>query len=286
MPQFRAASNGSFGVGGCSVGQEQWVRHVAAAPFAFIAKSCIGESRLAVIVDGEIEYRGERAALGRRLSDESASHIGPSCTSEDVSAAGHSRPAPWLAMELEILWHGFMAPLRESTNRSETFRRGVLTRSELSTLVVGSRQQRWETAGRKIQTDTLPIAAAAVQFETILLTSFPEGQSMANFKSLASLVSQLKTERTKLVNQLRHMDETLSILGKLNGGRSATQSRRPLSASARRKISAAQKARWSKRGNAQSASAKPVMSIAARRKIAAAQRERWKLWRANHKKAA
>jgi len=109
---------------------------------------------------------------------------------------------------------------------------------------------------------------------------------MANFKGLASVVSQLKAERTKLVNQLRHMDETLSILGKLNGGRSATKPRRTLSASARRKISAAQKARWSRSGNAQSASTKPVMSIAARRKIAAAQRERWKLWRANHKKAA
>jgi hypothetical protein len=108
---------------------------------------------------------------------------------------------------------------------------------------------------------------------------------MANFKGLASLVSQLKAERTKLVNQLRHVDETLSVLGKLNGGRSATKSRRTLSASARRR-SAAQKARWSKSGNAQKGSPKPVMSIAARRKIAAAQRERWKLWRANHKKAA
>jgi hypothetical protein len=109
---------------------------------------------------------------------------------------------------------------------------------------------------------------------------------MANFKGLASLVSQLKAERTKLVNQIRNMDETLSVLVKLNGGRSVTKSRRTLSASARRKMSAAQKARWSKSGNAQTRSTKPVMSIAARKKIAAAQRERWKLWRANHKKAA
>jgi hypothetical protein len=109
---------------------------------------------------------------------------------------------------------------------------------------------------------------------------------MANFKGLASLVSQLKAERTKLVNQLKHMDETLSVLGKLNGGRFATKPRRTLSASARRKMSAAQKARWAKSGNAPAGSAKPILSVAARRKIAAAQRERWKLWRANQKKAA
>lgn len=126
----------------------------------------------------------------------------------------------------------------------------------------------------------------AVQFCTILLTSFPEGKAMANFKGLASLVSQLRAERVKLVDQLRHVDATLSVLGKLNGGRFATKPRRSISA--RRKMSAAQKARWAKRGNVQAgtASPRPILSAAARRKIAAAQRERWKLWRANHKKAA
>ena len=128
--------------------------------------------------------------------------------------------------------------------------------------------------------------SAAVQFCTILLTSFPEGKAMANFKGLASLVSQLRAERVKLVDQLRHVDATLSVLGKLNGGRFATKPRRSISA--RRKMSAAQKARWAKRGNVQAgtASPRPILSAAARRKIAAAQRERWKLWRANHKKAA
>jgi hypothetical protein len=34
-----------------------------------------------------------------------------------------------------------------------------------------------------------------------------------------SVVSQLREERTNLVNGLRHVDEALSILGRLNGGR-------------------------------------------------------------------
>lgn len=130
--------------------------------------------------------------------------------------------------------------------------------------------------------------SAAVQFCTILLTSFPEGRAMANLKGLASLVSQLKTERVKLVDQLKHVDATLSVLGKLNGGRFATKPRRAVSLAARRKMSTAQKARWAKRSNRQTrtVSPRPVLSAAARKKIAAAQRERWKLWRANHKKAA
>jgi hypothetical protein len=36
---------------------------------------------------------------------------------------------------------------------------------------------------------------------------------------LASIVSELRTERTNLVTQLKHIDAALSVLGKLNGGR-------------------------------------------------------------------
>ena len=42
---------------------------------------------------------------------------------------------------------------------------------------------------------------------------------MANLKGLESIVSQLRAERTSLVNQLRHVDAALSVLGKLNNGR-------------------------------------------------------------------
>ncbi len=45
---------------------------------------------------------------------------------------------------------------------------------------------------------------------------------MANLKGLESVVSQLRLERTNLVNQLRHVDAALSVLGKLDNGRSYT----------------------------------------------------------------
>jgi len=70
---------------------------------------------------------------------------------------------------------------------------------------------------------------------------------MANLKGLESIVSQLKVERTSLVNQLRHVDAALSVLGKLNNGVSYTKPRRrKLSVAARKKIAAAQRARWAR----------------------------------------
>ncbi|MGA2859567.1 MAG: hypothetical protein ABSE40_22080 [Candidatus Sulfotelmatobacter sp.] len=104
---------------------------------------------------------------------------------------------------------------------------------------------------------------------------------MANLKGLAFIVSELRAERTNLVNQLRHVDTALSVLGKLNGG-SYTKPMRTLSASARKRISLAQKARWAKaKGHAPKP--KRTMSAAARRKIAAAQRARWAKLKAEKK---
>ena len=76
---------------------------------------------------------------------------------------------------------------------------------------------------------------------------------MANLKGLESIVSQLREQRTSLVNELRHVDAALAVLGKLEGGRSYTEprrhGRRTMSAAARRRISLAQKARWAKRNS-------------------------------------
>jgi len=110
---------------------------------------------------------------------------------------------------------------------------------------------------------------------------------MANLSGLASLVSELQVGRTNLVDRLRRVDAALSVLGKLNSGRSYTKPGHTVSASARRRMSLAQKARWVKRAaKNQSAAMKPkrTMSASARRKIAAAQRARWAKVRA--KKAA
>ena len=106
---------------------------------------------------------------------------------------------------------------------------------------------------------------------------------MANLEGLKSFVSALRVERTNLVSQLRHVDAALSVLGKLNGGSSYTKPRRTLSASARRRISLAQKARWAKaKGHAPKP--KHTISAAGRKRIAAAARARWAKFRAAKKK--
>jgi hypothetical protein len=69
---------------------------------------------------------------------------------------------------------------------------------------------------------------------------------MPRLKGLGNIVAELRAERAHLVNNLRHVDAALAVLGKLEGGKFATVSRRTLSATARRKIAAAQRARWAK----------------------------------------
>ena len=102
---------------------------------------------------------------------------------------------------------------------------------------------------------------------------------MAKLMGLASIVGELRVERTNLVSQLRHVDAALSVLGRLNGGRSYTDPRNRVSAADRKKMSLAQKARWAKRassnGQTSATISKRTMSEAVRRKIAAAQRARW-----------
>ena len=120
------------------------------------------------------------------------------------------------------------------------------------------------------------------------LQSVAEGGFMANLEGLASFVSALRVERTNLVSQLRHVDAALSVLGKLNGGSSHAKPRHTLSASARKRISLAQKARWAKRtANVKAGAARPkrIISAAGRKRIAAAQRARWAKVRAQQKQA-
>jgi hypothetical protein len=108
---------------------------------------------------------------------------------------------------------------------------------------------------------------------------------MANLEGLVRIVKELRVERTNLVNDLKHVDAALSVLGKLGGGSNYTKPRRTLSASARKRISLAQKARWAK-ANGHAQKPKRTMSVAARRKIAAAQRARWAKVKSQAEKAA
>ena len=69
---------------------------------------------------------------------------------------------------------------------------------------------------------------------------------MATLKGLKAMVSQLRDQRTNLVNQIRHVDAALVVLGKLERRSSLPKPARKMSGAARRKIAAAQKARWAK----------------------------------------
>jgi hypothetical protein len=100
-------------------------------------------------------------------------------------------------------------------------------------------------------------------------------------KGMESIVSQLRAQRADFVNQIGHIDAALIVLGKVNGH--AQVALRTISAAGRKRIAAAQRARWAKvRGKAKVAP-KRTMSASSRRKIAAAQRARWAKVRAKQK---
>jgi hypothetical protein len=130
---------------------------------------------------------------------------------------------------------------------------------------------------------------------SLLLQFQPEGEYMSNLKGLESIVSQLREQRTNFVNQLRHVDAALAVLGKLEGGRSYTEprrhGRRKMTAKSRKRIAAAQKARRAAWRAKHEKKVTPVvgkrtLSASARRKIAAAQRARWAKVRATQQKKA
>ena len=49
---------------------------------------------------------------------------------------------------------------------------------------------------------------------------------MEKLQGLVAIVSELRVERANLVNQLKHVDAALSVLGKLTGGTSFTEPKR------------------------------------------------------------
>ena len=101
-----------------------------------------------------------------------------------------------------------------------------------------------------------------------------------SLRGMESIVSELRAQRADLVNQIRHVDAALAVLGKLNGTQASQLPVRTMSAAARKRISAAQRARWAKvRGKANVATPKRTMSASSRRKIATAQRRRWAKFR-------
>ena len=103
---------------------------------------------------------------------------------------------------------------------------------------------------------------------------------MAN---IAEVLKELQQEHEQLGKAIAALTPLAS-----NGSAAVRRTRGSLSAAARRRIAAAQRARWAKvraRKSAQPPSGKRVLSIGDRKKIAAAQRARWAKVR-KEKKAA
>ena len=99
-----------------------------------------------------------------------------------------------------------------------------------------------------------------------------------NLRGIEAIVSQLRAQRADFVNQIGHIDAVLIVLGKVNGTH-AQVAVRTISPAGRKRIAAAQRARWAKvKGHAKVAP-KRTLSASSRRKIAAAQRARWAKFR-------
>jgi hypothetical protein len=110
---------------------------------------------------------------------------------------------------------------------------------------------------------------------------------MGNF---SNALQELRAERSRAQSQVEKLDQAISVIESLNGtGTSRKNGNHPariISAASRRKMAAAQKARWANARNdskpaalavkAQgSTSVKRTLSAAARKKIATAQKARW-----------
>ena len=102
-----------------------------------------------------------------------------------------------------------------------------------------------------------------------------EGELMGN---LSGVVQHLKKELGRAKREVHQFTAALTALGS-----SHSNGRHTLSASARKRISLAQKARWAK-AKGQAPKPKRTMSVAGRKRIAAAQRKRWAKGKAGQKK--
>ena len=104
---------------------------------------------------------------------------------------------------------------------------------------------------------------------------------------MQSVISELQKERKRLEDELHRVAAALTAFGNvyMHGSRPARK-KRTISAAGRKRIAAAQRARWAKQKSGQAEKPKRTMSASARRKIAVAQRARWAKTKAQQKKAA
>jgi hypothetical protein len=95
---------------------------------------------------------------------------------------------------------------------------------------------------------------------------------------VSSIVKQLKKERDRVVKQLSGMDAALTAFAGVYSA-SARNGKQQISAAGRKRIAAAQRARWAKVRGESKVVPKRTMSAKSRARIAAAQRRRWAKFR-------
>src|ERR1700730_4720419 len=103
---------------------------------------------------------------------------------------------------------------------------------------------------------------------------------------MQSVISELQKERKRLKDELHRVAGALTAFGNVYmHGTRPTRKKRTISVAGRKRIAAAQRARWAKiKGHkVVSISSRRGMSPAARKRIAAAQKARWAMWRAEKK---
>jgi len=103
---------------------------------------------------------------------------------------------------------------------------------------------------------------------------------------MQSVVSELQKERKRLADELHRVAAALTAFGNAYGhGSRPTRKKRTISVAGRKRIAAAQRARWAKIKGQKvvSISSRKGMSPAARKRIATAQKARWAKWRAEKK---
>jgi hypothetical protein len=111
-------------------------------------------------------------------------------------------------------------------------------------------------------------------------------------ENLGNVLQQLRDERGRAKQQLEQLDSAISVLeglGRDNSARTSSRAGRVVSPLARRRMAAAQRARWARARKASGKTSKPsvvrILSPEARRRIAAAQKARWAKFRAEKKAA-
>jgi hypothetical protein len=112
---------------------------------------------------------------------------------------------------------------------------------------------------------------------------------------MQAVVSELQQERKRLEDELRRITTALAAFGNvyMHGSQrkaaGAIRKKRTISAAGRKRIAAAQRARWAKIKGQKVVSISSrkgrTMSPAARKRIVAAQKARWAKWRKSQKKA-